>query len=211
MKLLSLGLCSLPFLSLSLARPAKSKQGSFQIFSDSDCASPNGPLVTAPDGTCQPIKNSSSITAETFPSCTNGGKAVLYISDQEQCAWPSLIESSISSESVGKCLFFTTGGTILSAAFTCVTGTPTTSAATSPTSIAARPIAKGAQTPPSLGLSTSDQIALGVGIGIGLPALLVAIITFFTNWLAFLHRPSRLWIGHQHNDPLPPYELVVQS
>src|SRR5205814_5383963 len=52
-----------------------------------------------------PTKKSSSITAITLPSCSNGEKPILYITDQEDCAPPSNIEPFISGGSVGKCLF----------------------------------------------------------------------------------------------------------
>lgn len=213
MKLLRLALCPLPSLSLSLGHPTvDQEQGSVQIYSDSDCTTKNGSPVPLLINTCLPVNESSSISATTLPSCGNGETPVLTISDQENCGTPSIIEPSISSGSVGKCLFFATGSTIASTAFTCAGESATTSSshtetgATAPVSTASaaaqptassQPTANNGETLPSSSLPIDDRIALGVGIGIGIPALMVAIFTWWINW--------RTWV--LTNDLPPPYEM----
>jgi hypothetical protein len=220
MKLLGLALCSLPSLSLSLAYPtAGQKQGSVQIYSDSDCSIKNGSPVPLLINTCLQVNESSSISAATLPSCGNGKTPVLTISDQENCGPPSIIEPSISSGSVGKCLFFATGSTIASTGFTCVGEGATTSsshtesgptATLEPVSTAStaaeptansQPTANNDETLPSSLLPIDDRIALGVGIGIGIPALMVAIFTWWTNW-----KTLDQW-RRQNDDLPPPYEM----
>ena len=217
MKFLRLALCSLPSLSLSLAHPTvDQKQGSVQIYSDSDCTIKNGSPVPLLINTCLQVNESSSISAATLPSCGNGETPVLTISDQENCGPPSIIEPPISSGSVGKCLFFATGSFIASTGFTCVgesattssshteSGTAATMQPVSAASTAAHPTANSLpatnndQTPSSP-LPINDQIALGVGIGIGIPALMVAIFSWWTNWRALVDR--------RRNDLPPPYEM----
>ena len=214
MKLLRLALCSLPSLSRSLAHPtADQKQGSVQIYSDSDCTIKNGSPVPLLINTCLRVNESSSISAATLPSCGNGETPVLTISDQEDCGPPSIIEPSISSGSVGKCLFFATGSAIASTGFTCVGESATTSsfpaesgttAAQPPTN--SQPTANNDEMLPSSPLSIDERIALGVGIGIGIPALMVAIFTWWTNWMT-LESDRQRWQNVPRNDLPPPYEM----
>jgi hypothetical protein len=222
MKLLRLALCSFPSPSLSLAHPAvDQKQGSVRIYSDSDCTIENGSPVLLLINTCLQVNGSSSISAATLPSCGNGETPVLTISDQENCGPPSIIEPSISSGSVGKCLFFATGSVIASTGFTCVGESATTSSShtesgttanlepVSTASTAAQPpqpTATSDETLPSSPLSIDDRIALGVGIGIGIPALMVAIFTWWTNWMS-LESDRERWQNVPRNDLPPPYEM----
>jgi hypothetical protein len=238
MKLLWLALCSLGSLSLFLAPSTADKQGSFQIYSDSNCAIQEGTPIPLLLDSCQPINKASAITAVTFPSCGNGKKPILYGSDQEDCARPSIIEPSISSGSVGQCLFFATGTALSSAAFICVgdgdmtTVSPTEPGARSTTSAAVQPTANNDETPSSPGLSITDRIALGCGIGIGIPVLVVLIFTLWKylehqrrllaelrlwrllakhrlQWLQRLQDRLR-WPPVTGNDDPPPYELHAQ-
>src|ERR1700733_2129422 len=220
MKLLRLALFPFPSPSLSLAHPAvDQKQGPVQIYSDSDCTIENGSPVLLLINTCLQVNGSSSISAATLSSCGNGETPVLTISDQENCGPPSIIEPSISSGSVGKCLFFATGSVIASTGFTCVRESATTESGTSATlapistaSTAAQPPANSQptsnseETLPSSPLSIDERIALGVGIGIGIPALMVAIFTWWTNWMT-LESDRRRWQDAPSNDLPPPYEM----
>jgi hypothetical protein len=227
MKLLRLALRSLLSLSLSLARPTlDQKQGSVQIYSDSDCTIKNGSPVPLLINTCLWVNRSSSLSAATLPSCGNGETAVLTISDQEDCGRPSIIGPSISSESVDECLFFPTGSTIASTGFTCFGGSGTTSSShtESRTTTTSEPVSAGSTTaPPTVTsqptanneetLPITDRIALGIGIGIGIPALMVAIFTWWTNLAAL---ESRRWQNAPRDDAPrddlpPPYEMHVRN
>lgn len=229
MTLLWLVLCSLrssPLLSLAHPTAQADKQGFIQIYSDSDCTVQTGSPIPLLISVCLPTNESSSIAAITLPSCADGGTPILSITDQERCGRPSVVESSISTGSVGKCLFFATGSTIVSTAFTCVGGSsnpitttshtdrgslPTSTSKSAPSTAVTQPtIHHGNPQASGLGLSITDRIALGVGIGIGIPALLVAIITLWTNWQAFLENHQiRVQIVGRDDDLPPPYELHV--
>jgi hypothetical protein len=230
MTLLWLVLCSLrsfPLLSLAHPTAQADKQGFIQIYSDSDCTVQTGSPIPLLINVCRSTNESSSITAITLPSCADGGTPILSISDQERCGRPSIVEPSISTGSVGKCLFFATGSAIASTAFTCAGGSSNPITTTSHTDIKSLPTSTSksatstAVTQPTInhdnpqasgpGLSIANRIALGVGIGIGIPALLVAIVTLWTTWQAFLKKHQiRVQIVGRDDDLPPPYELHVR-
>jgi hypothetical protein len=185
----------LAFVAPLLLCPASivSAQGSIQLFSDSNCQNPTGIPISLLSEKCLGTNDTTAISAVSLPTCDNGNPK-LVISDLDGCQRPS-ISPEVSSGDVGVCLFFLTGSGIGSAAFTCVrtmttisnnpspetTSSKTTSVSQSRTSPASSTATleppsslQGNQHSSDIGLS--NRIALGCGIGVGLAAIIVAIV-----------------------------------
>lgn len=233
MNLLSIALSACSFAHISTA----DAEGSFQLYSDGDCTTKQGTPILTPHDTCIETNQASSISALSLPSCPNG-HPVLYISDEESCREPT-VQPAAQSGNVGDCLFLPTGSGIGSAAFVCIekvttvsdtqppapttlktiVSTSATDAAESSVTSASSASAtspgsnEGQSTPGFSGLSLSDRIALGCALGVGLPALIFAILQWYNAWYQ--------WREQQRHPPLlriipapglpPPYELHVRQ
>lgn len=199
-------------------------QGSVQLYLDGDCTNPGGLLVSLNAGVCLPANQSLGIEAFSLPSCSNG-RPFLVISDRDECQQPSILPP-VKSGNVKVCLSFATGLGIASAAFDCVGEITTVSHNTNQNPVTSMlatiisatsvvPVISTASTPqestteqgPQSGgtLSVSDKIALGVGIGIGVPTLLVGAWACMHNMLRE-DVPGRLRLI-EGDGPPPPYEL----
>jgi hypothetical protein len=184
-------------------------QGSVQLYSDGDCTTPNGSSIQAVSGFCIPTSQASSIAAKSFPSCSSG-KPVLYISDQTGCNPPS-IQPGVQSSNIGDCLSLQTGAGIGSAGFLCVDKVTTVgsqpavatgknpSSSSTPDSSTTSDQSSGQNPPIFSGMDLGNRIALGVGLGIGVPGLVLAYLTWRHN---IQHHQQQL---HQLRDPPPPY------
>jgi hypothetical protein len=213
-------------------------QGSIELFSDSNCTTLATDESSGPWSINQCIETyfSSAISVVSFPPCENGGHPILTISDLVNCQ-PASYDPAPSTGEVDACLFFSSPNTIGSAKFKCVGGTSISSSkstAPEPTTFTTSryqsgPTATTPTTEPVPGptdssqggitvsgtLSISDKIALGTAIGIGIPALVFTILTWWNNWevpeflqecLGLEHRPAA---HNGHNElalnGLPPY------
>jgi len=222
--------------AICFARPSSANtQGSVQLYTDGDCSTAQGAPISRPYNSCIEINQAGSIAAISLPSCPSG-QPVLFISDEESCNRPS-IQPAIESGIVGDCLSLTTGMSIGSAAFVCINqvttvpdsqpaattsikptlpivSTSATYGADSSTTSTTAPDQSASQsTPSSGGMTFSDKIALGCGLGIGVPALIVGILTWYNAWVQWReqqrHPPLRLINGD--GLPPPPYELHVRQ
>jgi hypothetical protein len=177
-------------------------QGSIQLYLDDDCTDPTGTAISLGAGVCQNIDQAVAIAAVSLPPCASG-RPILTISDYSSCEPPS-ISPLISSGNIGDCLSFPTGSDIGSAAFQCVgeittvpddpppgtttSSNPPVSIHTSSTTTTPAAITYSSTQPSQSssssggGLGTSDKIALGCGIGLGLPAIFFAALTWWNNW-----------------------------
>jgi hypothetical protein len=196
---------SSPFVQVSLfsflLKPVAYAQGSIQVYLDDDCTDPTGAAISLRAGVCYNTDQAVAVAALSLPPCASG-QPILTISDYSDCERPS-ITPLVSSGNIGDCLSFPTGSDIGSAAFQCVgeiTTVPdsppdTISSSNPPVSIHASSTATTpaaithSSTQPSQssssssgGLGISDKIALGCGIGLGLPALFFAALTWWNNW-----------------------------
>jgi hypothetical protein len=212
-------------------------EGSIQLYSDGDCTTKQGAPILTPHGLCIETNQTSSISAISLPSCPNG-HPVLYISDEESCRKPS-IQPAAQSGNVGDCLFLSTGSGIGSAGFVCIDRVTTVSNAQAPaltilksivstsaayaaefsvtsasSTSATSPGSRESQSTPGFGgLSLSDRISLGCAIGLGIAALIFAILTWYNAW--------NQWRDQQRHQPLlriipapglpPLYELHVRQ
>lgn len=233
MNLLSIALSACSFAHISTA----DTEGSIQLYSDGDCTTKQGAPILTPHDTCIETNQASSISAISLPSCPNG-HPLLYISDEDSCHKAS-IQPAPQSGNVGDCLFFSTGSGIGSAAFVCINKVTTVSDTKPPAPTTLKSIVStsatfaaessvtsasstsatspgsndGQRTPGFSGLSLSDRIALGCALGLGLPALIFAILTWYNAW--------DQWREQQRHPPLlriipapglpPPYELHVRQ
>jgi Mid2 like cell wall stress sensor len=233
MKFLPLALHASFFARISSA----DTQGSIQLYSDSDCSTTQGAPISRPHDSCIETNQASSIAAISLPSCSSG-QPILYISDENNCNRPT-IQPAVQSGILGDCLSFPTGSGIGSAAFICInrvitvsdtqplasqtaastTIKPTVSTTTTheanfwTTSTNAPDQGASHNAQGSSGLSISDKIALGCGLGIGVPALIFGILTWFNAWDQWReqrrHPPLRLI--HGEGLPPPPYELHLRQ
>jgi hypothetical protein len=209
-------------------------QGFIQQYLDDDCKDSTGTAISLAAGVCQNIDQAVAIAVVSLPLCASG-RPILTISDYSDCERPS-ISPAVSSGNIGDCLFFPTGSDIGSAAFQCVgeiTTVPdspppdTTSSSNLPASIHTSSTTTTpatithSSTPPSQsspssggGLGISDKIALGCGIGLGLPALFFAALTWWNNWWEI--RESRTHPQLHFNPPNiplgdpPPYRYELR-
>jgi hypothetical protein len=236
MKLRALVLVTLPFALLDSTTNA---QGTVQLYFDNDCTRPNGASISLIPYGCLPTLKAVAIAALSLPFCATG-QPMLFISDVLQCKQPSL-GPIVNSGNVGDCLYLPSGSGIASAAFMCVGDSintpiiPPATSKTAPSSLSvispilstptriitastgsvpsqpSLPSSSSETTAPSTGMSLSDRIALGCGLGIGLPSLLVAILTWYYKHQD--RRRQRVMPRLRlvpHDGPPPPYELHVR-
>ncbi|KAK1751464.1 hypothetical protein QBC47DRAFT_391871 [Echria macrotheca] len=206
-------------------------EGTIQFFSDPSCLTVAGEPITAAWNACEASDASRNYGAKAvlFPAC-DSGKAVLEISDMKLCSPPSFYPRALTSV-VGECLVIPLGTGIASAGFECQVPVDSSSPSqvpptkpTTPTTTEPSPSPKSTESPPG-GFDESDKIALGVGIGIGLPTLLVAIwVCCFGDpfrrieyeWLLPIHRnnlqPPPYRNGprpeEDNDEPPPPYAII---
>jgi hypothetical protein len=219
MKVLALAI-TIVFVTLCLSRYSRAGDtpGSVMIYSNDDCTNPHNTPTPLSAGSCLETNQTAAISIVSLPPCATGEQALLYISDQENCGMPSLLPA-VSSGTPGECLYLTSGRGIGSAAFVCVGGTTTTSGsndnAVSQTPAAITTTYDSGTAPtvqPALGqgsslpggLSQSDRIALACAIAFGVPALVLAYLSWRKRSIIFHH-------GYVHGEPIdglpPPYEL----
>ena len=216
-------------------------QGSIKLFSDSSCKTlaPDGSPGPWSINQCIETYFSSAISVVSFPPCENGGHPILTISDLVNCQ-PASYDPAPSTGEVDACLFFSSPNTIGSAKFKCVGETsissskytapePTTFTTSTTSRYQSGPTATDPTTEPVPGptdssqggitvsgtLSISDKIALGTAIGIGIPALVFTILTWWNNWEVPEFLQEFLGLEHQsaaHNgqneialNGLPPF------
>jgi hypothetical protein len=223
MKFLFLALFALYLTHLSSA----DTQGSVQLYSDGDCSTTQGKPISRPYNSCIEANQAGSIAAISLPSCPSG-LPFLFISDEEKCNRPS-IQPAVESNIVGDCLSLLTGSGIGSAAFVCINQVaavsnsqpaatpiiePTVPSTSTSATYATTPEQSATQnTPGSVGMTFSDKIALGCGLGIGVPALIFGILTWYSAWDQWRehqrHPPLRLI--HGEGLPPPPYELHLRQ
>ncbi len=188
---------------------------------------------------CLDIQDALSISVLSFPPCTDG-QSMLVISDLTSCKRPSSLPIIRTSE-VGDCISLNGGQFIKSTAFQCINSITTvselaptktsadqppagstvstlikhtTSTKPAPTVIQSSPtiVQSGQVVSPAEGLSQSDKIALGCGVGIALPGVLLAFFQWQHNRWPFRgpgrpYHPPPVGPHHPPFDPPPPYEV----
>jgi hypothetical protein len=185
-------------------------QGSVMIYSNDDCSTSSNTSIPLTIGKCLGTNQTAAIATVSLPSCPSGEQPLLIISDLENCGRPSF-SPPISSGTPGECLYLTSGRGIGSAGFVCIGGTATmlgssnTPASQTPAlnpSTADSGATLTAQLPPvqaslaSIGLSQSDMIALGYAISFGVPALILAYMT----WRKRSRIIARAYVHGQNSD-----------
>jgi len=225
--LVALVALGLALLNATASAQGASAQGYVQLYSDSGCKEPSGTTIPLAVNSCLSSIQAAGIAAVSFPPCESGNPT-LFISDYDMCQTPSILPP-VSSRNINDCLFFATGSYIGSAGFVCVRdittisnsqpaavtettpeSTITSTPAISTTTSAPQP-SSGQRAGSSNGLSLSDKIALGIGIGFGLPTLVVGFLAWYYNYLdrqEQLVRPRLRLVPH--DGPPPPYELHVR-
>lgn len=167
-------------------------EGSIHFYLDTACSKSAGDPLSIRLGNCTDGSyDYLGVEAASFPPCDNG-QATLEISDVASCQ-PSSFQPPIKTTSTKFCLSLPNLFGIASAGFKCdgeessnqETTRPnpivSTSSTASIASSSSEPSTSDTSGPPrKSGYSASDVIALGVGLGIGLPSFLVtAFVCFF--------------------------------
>jgi hypothetical protein len=161
-----------------------SNTGLIQFYSDRSCSNPAGVPESHTVDDCADAGSSKylGVKVVSFPTCSSG-QVFLEISDTKNCSTPS-ISPPVTTGKDNVCLTQQLNWEIASAGFVCRELSSSSSTITTPTST--NPIhtttptstSDPSQTPVqgetgSRPYSPSDVIALGVGIGLGLPTFLV--------------------------------------
>lgn len=218
------------YLVASLFQPARifadaaSTNGTIQLYSDNECADAlNGSFSLAIDS-CFGADDVLSIVSSSFPSCPSG-RPTLFISDLEDCARPS-IWPRISSSEVGKCLSFSTGAAIGSAAFICLGETTTASRKPVSTETSSTKLSSSLRSPqpentahsqfPGAredGSDKADDIAMGVGIAFGLATFFIGCAALYFGWLSVIY--SKLGVLFQkalltHSTPVTAHTVEME-
>jgi hypothetical protein len=219
--MLSICLCVLALLVLLSIANA---QGAVQLFDSTSCTSANGSSIEMVANLCLETYQVAAISILSLPSCSTGGP-VLVMSDQDTCPQPSA--SAASSSETGVCLYLSSGKAIGAAIFFCQesetntaswiphvasqttsssarTTLITTSSQTSLTTTTA-PInqassnASNQNNSSSSGLSTSNKIALGIGISFGVPSLVLAFFSWRNGWMSLVLAKMNMRYGERRS------------
>jgi hypothetical protein len=221
-------------LSFVLLKAFTYAQGSIQLYLNDDCTDPTETAISLMAEACYNTDQAVAIAAVSLPPCASG-RSILTISDYSGCERPSILPL-VSSGNIGDCLFLSTGSDIGSAAFQCVvevttipdspppdttsSSNPPVSTHISSTTTTPATITHGSTQPSQSssssggGLGISDKIALGCGIGLGLPAVFFAALTWWNNWWEI--RESRTHPQLHFNPPNiplgdpPPYRYELR-
>jgi hypothetical protein len=203
------------------------EEGSIQFYYDIYCKQPASD-ASSKIGACTLANDSQYLGAAalSFPAC-DGGEPTLEISDTEDCN--SSFQPPPATPVVAKCLNIPNAFAIASTSFRCVGGdtsnagsTTSSSPVDQPTASASGQSTKGPPGPNGK-YSIADTIALGVGLGVGLPSLLAsAFVCFFgTDFFRrefgggsvprpipprqFPHQLPRILVPNRNPSPPPPY------
>ena len=188
---------SISFVSHTLCLPISGTSGSVNLYTDISCTSLYAESVLDIDYCLGTNANTiHGVSIATLPTCSSG-TPYLVITDALNCQQGSFSPPPTAT-ALGQCLFLFDGLQIPSLAFGCASpesdgastncpvinittpGTCTSSLATPstytilPTSISSSSPQASSTQPTASGFSRSDQIALGIGLGLGIPSLLVA-------------------------------------
>lgn len=219
-------------------------EGVIQFYLDPDCKKVDGSSVKLDAEECFLGNQKTAVAALSMPDCGKRYYPLLTISDKDNCNQSPSISPPTTNGDVGACLSFSSGSGIGAVGFACgdevvtilfpsitqsetssstqstVSAVLATSTKESSTSSSSRPtptpdlaIPNG-QEDDSAGLSRSDKITMGCSIGIGIPALVFAILTWYNHWWERREQEThprlrivRRDVERNADDP-PPYALV---